>query len=82
MKNITVKVTDVAYLQARVWAAEHQTSVSAAVAWFLEDLPRHKGAARHFSQPDFENNRESPSAPGGPPKHSAEGNAAETFSRR
>lgn len=73
MKNITVKVTDVAYLRARVWAAEHETSVSAAVTWFLEDLPRHKGAARRFSrensaQPEsgaahHMNDRESPSAP-------------------
>lgn len=52
MKNITVKVTDVAYLRARVWAAEHETTVSAAVTWFLEDLPRHKGAARQFSRPE------------------------------
>ena len=63
MKNITVKVTDVAYLRARVWAAEHETSVSAAVTWFLEDLPRHKGAARQFSKPNAGNDRESQPAP-------------------
>ena len=63
MKNITVKVTDVTYFRARVWAAEHKTSVSAAVTWFLSTLPTHKGAARQFSQPDAGNDRESPSAP-------------------
>lgn len=63
MKNITVKVTDIAYLRARVWAAEHETTVSAAVTWFLEDLPRHKGAARQFSRPDSTH-----PAPASPPR--------------
>ena len=62
MKNITVKIKDVDYFQARVWAAERGTSVSAAVTWFLSTLPTHKGAARQFSQPDAANDRESPSA--------------------
>jgi len=38
MKNITVTVHDETYLQARVWAAWHGTSVSALVRQFLESL--------------------------------------------
>jgi len=51
MKNITVAVPDVTYLKARVWAAEHETSISAVVAYLLAILPRHKAAARQFSPP-------------------------------
>jgi hypothetical protein len=60
MKNITVAVSDIAYLKARVWAAEHDTSISAVVAWFLNALPAYKAAARQFStQPE-------PRQPGSP----------------
>ena len=52
MKNITVSISDTAYLKARVWAAEHETSISAVVAYLLAILPTHKAAARQFSQPD------------------------------
>ena len=38
MKNITVTVHDETYLQARVWAAWHNTSVSALFRQFLESL--------------------------------------------
>lgn len=38
MKNITVTVNDEIYLQARIWAAQHNTSVSALVQKFLETL--------------------------------------------
>ncbi|MGA3134018.1 MAG: hypothetical protein ABSD59_24920 [Terracidiphilus sp.] len=52
MKNITVSVPDTTYFKARVWAAEHETSISAVVAHLLEILPTHKGAARQFTPPD------------------------------
>jgi len=38
MKNITVSVDDVTYRQARIKAAERETSVSALVKQFLTDL--------------------------------------------
>ncbi len=38
MKNITVVVADESYLQARIWAARRQTSVSALVRRRREDL--------------------------------------------
>jgi hypothetical protein len=40
MKNITVSITDETYRQARMWAAEHNTSVSAAVQYMLENVHR------------------------------------------
>jgi hypothetical protein len=48
MKNITVAVPESTYIRARVWAAEHQTSVSAVVAYLLRTLPETKRAAVHF----------------------------------
>jgi len=38
MRNITVSVTDQTYRQARVWAAENNTSVSSAVEYMLENV--------------------------------------------
>ncbi len=38
MRNITVSVTDHTYHQARVWAAENNTSISAAVEYMLENM--------------------------------------------
>jgi hypothetical protein len=38
MKNITISVQDETYLQARVWAAWHNTSVSGLFRQFLESL--------------------------------------------
>jgi plasmid stability protein len=38
MKNITVSIPDEIYLVARVWAARHDTSVSAVVRQMLETL--------------------------------------------
>jgi hypothetical protein len=40
MKNITVCVSDKAYRQARVWAAENDTSLSATVQYLIQRLPR------------------------------------------
>ena len=39
MKNITVSISNLGYDAARVWAAEHRTSLSKAVAFILEKLP-------------------------------------------
>jgi hypothetical protein len=38
MKNITVAVTDRAYKYARIWAVNHDTSISGIVQIFLEGL--------------------------------------------
>jgi hypothetical protein len=48
MKNITVSISDTAYLRARVWAAERETSISAVVAYLLETLPQIKRANAHY----------------------------------
>jgi hypothetical protein len=48
MKNITVAVPESTYIKARVWAAEHQTSVSAVVAYLLQTLPEARRAAVQF----------------------------------
>jgi hypothetical protein len=39
MKNITVCVSDKAYREARVWAAEHDSSLSRIVQYLIETLP-------------------------------------------
>jgi hypothetical protein len=39
MKNITVTISDKGYHAARVWAAEHRTSLSKTVAVILDNLP-------------------------------------------
>ncbi len=46
--NITVTVPEETYRQARVWAAERGTSLSAVVAYLLETLPGMPRAARTF----------------------------------
>ncbi len=38
MKNITVAISDKGYYAARVWAAEHRTSLSKTVAFILDHL--------------------------------------------
>lgn len=43
MKNITVSVSEDVYRAARMWAAEHDTSVSALVAEYLGSLARGGG---------------------------------------
>ncbi len=50
-KNITVTVSSEAYRQARVWAAQRDTSVSAVVEYLIETLPRIPRAARAFPLP-------------------------------
>ena len=48
MRNITVKVPDETYRRARIWAAQHDTSVSAVVNYLLETLPSLKRAFHAF----------------------------------
>ena len=50
MKNVTVAISDIAHLKARVWAAEHETSLSAVVAYLLETLPKNSRANAHYPQ--------------------------------
>jgi len=52
MKNITVSIDDETYRQARVRAAEMDTSVSALVRRFLIDLGR-KGAGQESMKREF-----------------------------
>ena len=48
MKNITVTVSDKSYREARVWAAEHESSLSRIVQYLIETLPGIPRAARQF----------------------------------
>jgi hypothetical protein len=52
MRNITVAVPEVVYHKARVWAAEHDTSISAVVAFLIQQLPNRPIAAERFPKPD------------------------------
>jgi hypothetical protein len=49
MRNITVTVSDETYRQARVWAAQRDTSVSGVVAYLLQTLPGISRAAAAFA---------------------------------
>jgi hypothetical protein len=46
MKNITVTVSDRAYRQARVWAGQHDSSLSRIVQYLISTLPNISRAAR------------------------------------
>jgi hypothetical protein len=48
MKNITVAISDIAHLKARVWAAEHGSSLSSVVAYLLETLPKIECARNYY----------------------------------
>lgn len=50
-KNITVSINDSVYRDARVWCARRNTSISAVVQRFLEDLP-HIKTSRQFPLSD------------------------------
>jgi hypothetical protein len=54
--NITVSVPAGTYRKARVWAAKHNTSVSATVEFLLNYLPAVVQAIRELQDkyPDFE----------------------------
>ena len=49
-KNITVTVSTEAYRQARIWAAQPDTSVSAVAEYLIQTLPGISRAARAFPQ--------------------------------
>jgi plasmid stability protein len=49
MKNITVTLPDEIYLEARVWAARHETSVSALVRDFLASLSDFEPVRKRFA---------------------------------
>jgi hypothetical protein len=49
MRNITVTVSDETYTQARVWAAQRDTSVSGVVSYLLQTLPGIQRAAAAFA---------------------------------
>ena len=48
MHNITVTLPDDCYRNARIWAAQRDTSVSQVVKYILETLPQIKRANRAF----------------------------------
>jgi len=48
MRNITVSVSDEVYTRARIWAAQHDSSVSAVVQYMLSTL-RTERRARAFA---------------------------------
>ena len=48
MKNITVSISNQGYDAARVWAAEHRTSLSKTVAFILDNLRDIPMASRAF----------------------------------
>ncbi len=48
MRNITVSVSDETYIQARIWAAQRDTSVTAIVQYLLQTLPSVTKAVRAF----------------------------------
>jgi hypothetical protein len=50
MKNITVSVSDDAYIDARIWAAQLETSLSKIVQYFITTLPRQERAELKFSK--------------------------------
>jgi hypothetical protein len=55
-KNITVTVSHGTYRKARIWAAKHNTSVSATVEFLLDYLPAVVQAIHELRKkyPDFE----------------------------
>jgi hypothetical protein len=62
MKNITESVTDKAWREARVWAAEHDTSLSRIVQYFISSLPGLKSAGHRFPLSDDRARVQNPSS--------------------
>ena len=48
MRNITVSVSDKAYCEARVWAAERDSSLSRIVQYLIQTLPNIRRAVIAF----------------------------------
>lgn len=59
MRNITVSVSDRVHYGIRVWAAQHNTSLSRVVEDFLECLPD-LPTARSFPIPSFQDRKPAP----------------------
>jgi hypothetical protein len=57
MKNITVSVSEDVYRAARMWAAEHDTSVSALVGEYLGSLARGGGGGGEFERLEAQQRR-------------------------
>lgn len=66
MKNITVTVSDQAYRNARVWAAQHETSLSRIVQYLISTLPTMARAARAFPVPNSSSSVPETPAPAAP----------------
>jgi len=66
MKNITVCVTERSYREARVWAAERETSLSRVVQYLIETLPGIRRANLAF--PEAKTASEKPETPPSPHK--------------
>ena len=64
MKNITVCVTERAYREARVWAAERETSLSRVVQYLITTLPGIRRANLAF--PEAKTASEKPETPPSP----------------
>jgi hypothetical protein len=62
MKNVTVRISDIHFRKARVWAAERDTSLSAMVEHLLENLPVVARAVRAILASDLEAKGIAPSA--------------------
>jgi hypothetical protein len=54
MRNITVSVDDEVYRQARIKAAERDTSVSALVTQYLSELARDEGTFERLAREEKE----------------------------
>jgi hypothetical protein len=51
MRNLTVTVSDEAYRLGRIWAAEHDTTITYVVRELIMTLPGSRRAARAFPDP-------------------------------
>jgi len=61
MKNITVCVTERSYREARIWAAERDTSLSRVVQYLITTLPGIRRANLAF--PEAKTTSEKPETP-------------------
>ncbi len=70
MKNITVTVSDKAYREARVWAAQRDTSLSRVVQYLISTLPNIARVQNSFpvAKPSSSNSEIRPLTTPGPDK--------------
>jgi hypothetical protein len=69
MPNITLTVSDEVYTNARVWAAEHGTSVSAVVQYVLSTLRTEWRVKQFLAERQRNPANRRPIAPPRPPIH-------------